>query len=68
MSGQKRQGLWMRMTAGLVAGVTTFVGICVCAQATPAQYSEAPVGANKAAAPQIETVTGYMTSTDQWQT
>lgn len=26
MSGQKRQGLWMRMTAGLVAGVTTFAG------------------------------------------
>ena len=73
MSQQKMQcggvhSLRTRVTAGLVAGVTAFAGLGISAQAAPAREAKAPVGASQTAAPHIKTVTGYMSSTDQWHT
>lgn len=73
MSQQKMQcggvhSLRTRVTAGLVAGVTAFAGLGISAQAAPAREAKAPVGASQIAAPHIKTVTGYMSSTDQWHT
>ncbi|MSS45742.1 lysophospholipase [Cutibacterium sp. WCA-380-WT-3A] len=69
MSEQKMQrggahSFRMRMTAGLVAGVTAFSGLSICAQAAPVP-THAPVASS---APSVVTTTNYMTSTDRWGT